>query len=619
MGATRISVLAAAMAALAWAASAQENVTVSHARSLTGEPKYGPDFAHLDYVNPEAPKGGDVRLFAVGSYDSLNPFIVKGVAAAGVGLIYDGLTTQSLDDATADYGLIAESIEVPDDLSWVAFTLRDEARWHDGSPITVEDVVFSLNTMKDQGHPFYRYYYGNVTHAEEIGPRKVRFTFSESGNCELPQIVGQLQVIPKAYFTANAFDETSLEAPLGSGPYRIRSIDPGRSIAYERVEDYWAADLPINRGRYNFDTVRYDYYRDQTVALEAFKAQEYDYRFENNSKLWATSYDFPAIESGRAITRLVPDGSPTGMQSFAFNLRKPKFQDRALRRALAYAFDFEWSNKNLFYGQYDRTTSYFSNSALASSGLPTGDELSLLEPYRDQLPAEVFTQEYQPPTTDGTGNIRANLREALKILREAGWELRDQELIDPGTDEQLEIEFLLVSPAFERIVAPFIENLKRLGVSGRIRTVDTAQYSNRVEGFDFDMVVASFGQSESPGNEQRDYWGSEAAGRQGSRNVIGINNPVVDELVEKIIFTPCGAGGPEREGLVAATRALDRVLLWQHYLIPNWHIRYERIAYWNKFGRTDITPTYGTDLFAWWVDPAKEAALASGKSAMGGE
>ena len=302
MGAMRISILAAAIAGLAWAPAAQENVTVSHARSLTGEPKYGPDFAHLEYVNPAAPKGGDVKLFSIGTYDSLNPFIVKGVAAAAVSLLYDGLTAQSLDDATADYGLIAETIEVPEDLSWVAFTLRPEARWHDGSPITVEDVIFSLNTLKDQGHPFYRYYYGNVTHAEEIGPRKVRFTFSESGNCELPQIMGQLSVISKAYFTANAFDDTSLEPPMGSGPYRVKSLDAGRSIVYERVKDYWGADLPINRGRYNFDTIRYDYYRDQTVALEAFKAQEYDYRFENNSKLWATSYDFPAIESGRAIT-----------------------------------------------------------------------------------------------------------------------------------------------------------------------------------------------------------------------------------------------------------------------------------------------------------------------------
>ena len=610
MGATRISVLAAAMAAMAWAASAQENITVSHALSLTGEPKYGPDFAHLEYADPSAPKGGTLKLFAIGGYDSLNPFIVKGVSAAGLGLIYESLMASPKDDISAEYGLIAESVEFPEDLSWVAFTLRPEARWHDGSPITVDDVIFSLNTLREKGLPFYRFYYANVVEAEAVGPRKVRFTFSGPPNRELPQIMGQLTVLPKAGFETRDFEETGLDPPMGSGPYRIKSLDPGRSITYERVADYWGTDLAINRGRYNFDTLRYDYYRDQTVALEAFKAHEYDFRAENNSKDWATGYEFPAIESGLAIKELVPDGSPTGMQGFAFNLRKAKFQDRALRRALAYAFDFEWSNKNLFYGQYDRTTSYFSNSELASSGLPAGDELAELEPFRDQLPAELFTTPYEPPSTDGSGNIRGNLREAIKVLREAGWQLEDRKLIDPNTGAPLEIEVLLVSPAFERIVSPFVQNLEKLGVAAKIRIIDPAQYQNRLSEFDFDVVVSTFGQSESPGNEQRDFWSSESATRQGSRNIIGIEDPVVDALIDKIIFAL------DRQSLVATTRALDRVLLWGHYVIPQWHIRFQRISYWDKFGRTEVTPKYGTDLFAWWVDTAREAALASGTAAM---
>ena len=613
MGVTRISVLAAAMAAFTAVASGQESVTVSHALSLTGEPKYGPDFTHLDYADPAAPKGGEIKQYAIGSYDSLNPFIVRGVSAAGLGLLYESLMASPADEISAEYGLIAETIEFPEDLSWVAFTLRPEARWHDGSPITPEDVIFSLNTLKEKGAPFYRFYYANVVEAEAVGPRKVRFTFSGPPNRELPQIMGQLSVLPKAYFANRDFEETSLEPPMGSGPYRIKDLDPGRSITYERVPDYWGKDLPINRGRYNFDTLRYDYYRDQTVALEAFKAHDYDYRFENNSKVWATGYEFPAMISGLVVKQLVPVARPTGMQGFVFNQRRPKFQDRASREALAYAFDFEWSNKNLFYGQYDRTTSYFSNSELASSGLPEGEELALLEPFRDRLPPEVFTEEYQPPKTDGSGNIRGNLRQALKILRGADWEIKDQNLIDPATGEPLEIEILLVSPAFERIVSPFVQNLEKLGVAARIRIIDPAQYQNRVASFDFDMIVMTFGQSESPGNEQRDFWGSESATREGSRNVIGIADPVVDALIDKIIFAP------DRQSLVTASRALDRVLLAGYYVIPHWHIRFDRIAYWDKFGRTGVTPKYGADIFAWWVDPAKEAALASGNAAPGGE
>ena len=593
----------------AGAALAGEKVTVSHALSLVGAPKYGPDFQWLDYVNPNAPKGGDLRLAAIGGYDSLNPYIIKGDAAAGIGFVYETLMGSPRDDVSAEYGLIAETIEVPEDLSWVAFTLRAEARWHDGTPITVDDVIFSLDILKEKGAPFFRFYYANVEKAEDVGERKVRFSFSGPPNRELPQIMGQLPVLPKAYFETHDFEKTSLEPPLGSGPYRVKELDPGRSITYRRVENWWGRDLPINRGRYNFDTIRYDYYRDQTISLEAFKARRYDYRAENISKVWATGYDFPAIARGRVIKAEVPHQRPTGMQGFAFNLRRATFQNRALREALAYAFDFEWTNKNLFYGQYTRTRSYFSNSELASHGLPSADELAILEPYRDRLPPEVFTTAYAPPETDGTGNVRGNLRKALKILRVAGYKIVDKKLIDPASGEPVEIEFLLVSPAFERIIAPLVANLKRLGVVARIRTVDSAQYQNRVRDFDFDMIVGGAGQSESPGNEQRDFWGSEAADRPGSRNTMGIKDPVIDALIDKVIFAP------DRASLITASRALDRVLLWGHYLIPNWHLRYERLAYWDKFGKARVTPKYGTDILAWWIDAEKAAALERGASA----
>ena len=594
VAALTLAVMVAAGAA--GAAGAGQKVTRSHALSLLGEPKYGPGFEQLEYADPNAPKGGELKLSAIGGYDSLNPFIIKGEAANGIGLVYETLMTSPRDDVAAEYGLIAESIEVPEDQSWAAFNLRPEARWHDGTPITPEDVIFSLETLKKKGRPFFRFYYADVVTAEKVGPRKVKFTFSGGVNCELPQIMGQLPIISKAYFTANDFEKTSLDPPLGSGPYRVKDVDPGRSITYQRVAQYWGRDLPINRGRYNFDTLRYDYYRDTTVELEAFKAGEYDYRAESVSKNWATAYDSPAVRAGLIIKEEIPHQRPTGMQAFVFNTRRALFNDPRVRQALAYAFDFEWTNKNLFYGQYTRTLSYFSNSELASSGPPPAEELALLEPFRDKLPPELFTAAYQPPSSDGSGNVRANLRQGMRLLREAGWTIRDNRLIDPHTGQPLEIEFLLLSPAFERVVAPMIRNLERLGVDSRIRTVDSAQYQNRVRDFDFDIIVNSWGESESPGNEQREFWGTAAAGRPGSRNVVGIEEEVVDALIDRVIFAA------DREGLIIATRALDRVLLWGHYVIPQWHIRYDRIAYWDKFGKTGVVPKYGTDVMAWWSD-----------------
>ncbi len=413
---SRAAALALAAATfLAPLADAAE-VEVSHGLSLFGDLKYGPDFTHFDYANPQAPKGGSIKLHAIGTYDSLNPYILKGSPAAGLGYLYDTLMDGSQDEASTEYGLVAESAEVPDDISWVAFNLRPEARWHDGSPITADDVVFTFDILKTKGHPFFRAYYANVDKAEKLGPKKVKFTFSGPLNRELPTIVGQLVVLPKAYWRGRDFGKTILEPPLGSGPYRIAGLDPGRSITYERVADYWGRDLPVNKGRYNADRIRFDYYRDQTVALEAFKSHTYDFRNENTAKIWATGYDFPALRSGLVIREEIANESPTGMQGFAFNTRRQKFKDRRLREALAYAFDFEWTNKNLFYGQYTRTKSYFSNSELASSGLPQGAELALLEPYRGQLPPELFTRAYEPPSSDGSGNIRANLRKAKALL-----------------------------------------------------------------------------------------------------------------------------------------------------------------------------------------------------------
>jgi microcin C transport system substrate-binding protein len=578
-----------------------------HGASMYGELKYGPDFTHFDYTNPDAPKGGTVTLSAIGTFDNLNQFILKGNNAAGLGLLYDTLMASDLDEPFSEYSLIAKSITIPEDRSWVIFTLRPEARWQDGTPITVEDVIWTLETLKTKGHPFYRAYYANIVKAEKVGDHQVKMIFDGKMNRELPLIAGQMPILPKHYYEKVKFDKTTLTPPLGSGAYRIKRVDPGRTIVYERDPNYWGANLPVNRGRNNYDEVRYEYYRDANVALEAFKAGNFDIQIENNSKNWATAYTGPPFEKGLIVREEIPNQRGTGMQGFVFNTRRAIFKDPKVRAALAYAFDFQWTNKNLFYGQYQRTESYFSNSELASSGLPSPAELKLLEPYRDQLPREVFTKEYRAPSTKGT-DLRHNLRIAFGLLQEAGWEVQNGRLVNKQTGKPFTFEILLVQPAFERICGPFVQNLKRLGIDARIRTVDTAQYQNRLDNFDFDMVVASWGESQSPGNEQRDYWGSQAADTPGSRNLAGIKSPVVDALIDKIIRAPT------REDLVTATHALDRVLLWGHYVIPHWHITYDRVAYWNKFSRPKINPKYGIDLFAWWIDPAKLAALEKGGS-----
>jgi microcin C transport system substrate-binding protein len=583
-----------------------QGVAPVHGLAMHGEPKYGPGFAHFDYVNPQAPRGGRVRQSGIGTYDSFNGFIVKGTPAGGLGFVFETLTTQSSDEAFSEYGLIAETIEMPEDRSWVGYNLHPQARWHDGKPITIDDVIFTFETLKTKGHPFYRAYYANVDKAEQTGERQVRFSFSGGVNRELPLIMGQMTVLPKHYWEGRDFEAVSLDIPLGSGPYKIESFQAGRSVTYRRVPDYWGADLPINVGQNNWDEIHVQYYLDAVVALEAFKAGDYDIRVENSAKNWATAYDVPAVRDGRLIKAEIKHEIPTGMQCYVFNTRREIFKDRRVRQALAYAFDFEWSNINLFFGQYTRTASYFSNSELASSGLPSAEELAILEPLRGQIPDEVFTATYEPPATDGSGNIRANLRKGLDLLKAAGFEVRNGVAINAATGKPLECEILLVAgDLFERITQPFVQNLERLGVKARIRNVDSAQYQVRNETFDFDMIVETFGQSLSPGNEQRDFWGSASADVRGGRNTIGIKDPVVDRLIDLII------AAADRESLITRCRALDRVLLWGHYVIPHWHIAMFRVAYWNKFGRPPINPKYALATGSWWVDPELDAALAN--------
>jgi microcin C transport system substrate-binding protein len=581
----------------------------THALAMYGDLKYGPDFRHFDYVNPQAPKGGAFRQAALGTYDSFNPFILKGTAAGELGRIYDTLLTASMDEPFSMYGLLAERVDVPDDRSWVKFTLNAAACWQDGKPVTADDVIWTFQTLIEKGLPTFRGYYAGVDHVEKVDERTVKFVFKPGRNRELPLILGQFAVLPKHYWEKRKFDQTTLEPPLGSGPYRIDGFEAGRWIRYQRVPEYWGRNLPVNVGRNNFDVVRIDYYRDDTVAIEALKAGAYDLRAEISSKDWATSYDVPAVKAGALRKKEFPNHRPAGMQGYAFNLRRTIFQDRRVRGALAYAFDFEWSNATLFYGQYTRTRSYFDNSELAATGLPSPAELEILQRYRDRVPDEVFTREYRPPATDGSGNIRENLRTATTLLQDAGWRVDPQTRVLTQTDSGLKMDFeiLLVVPLFERVTLPFMKNLERLGVKARVRTADAAQYEERIKQFDFDMIVHAFPQSLSPGNEQRYFWNSQFADVPGSMNVIGIKNPAIDDLVELIV------SAPDRESLVTRVHALDRVLQWDHYVIPHWYIGYDRLVFWDKFGYPEIVPEQGVQIDTWWVDPAKAGRIETGQ------
>jgi microcin C transport system substrate-binding protein len=574
-----------------------------HAMTLYGEPPaYAADFSHFDYVNPQAPKGGTLRLSGFGSFDSLNGFISRGASADQLSLIYDTLTFHALDEPFTEYGLLAERIERAEDNTWVRFHLRPQARFHDGAPVTAADVVFTFNTLVEQGAPFYRAYYGGVKEVVADSERSVTFHFHNGNNRELPLVLGQLPVLPAHYWADRDFSKTTLEPPLGNGPYRITDVSGGRNISYERVADYWANDLPVRRGFYNFDRIVVDYYRDTGVALEAFKAGQFDLNQEVSAKNWATGYDSPALRAGDIIKEEIPNLNVQGMQGFVFNLRRPIFEDRRVRKAISLLFDFEWSNKSLFHNAYARTDSFFDNSELGATGAPGPGELALLEPWREQLPADVFEEVQDPPETDGSGIIREQMREAYRLLQDAGWEIVDDRLVNEQ-GEHLQFEFLIAQSDFERVLLPYKRNLASLGIELTLRRVDVSQYINRLRSRDFDMVVTGFGQSNSPGNEQREYWHSSSADNPGSRNLMGLQDPAVDALVEGLIEAD------SREALLDHTRALDRVLLAGHYVVPNFHTTVYRVAYWDKFAHPQQSPRYDLGLFTWWVDAEKAARL----------
>lgn len=689
--------LGAAFLLLASAAQAEPR----HALTLYGEPpKYPADFKHFDYVNPDAPKGGLLRQESVGGFDSFNPFIPKGNAVGSIGLIYDSLTYHSPDEPFTEYGLLAEKIEQAADNSYVRFHLNPKARFHDGTPVTAEDVIFTFNILLEQGDPMYRHYYADVAKVEAEDRLRVRFDFKHKDNRELPLILGQIQVLPKHWWTEldeslassaqplsqmadikvdaddprrlqiiskeakqplpfdlirlnyqrlaadndslpngeqlerheqgltltfastvtpeqiaalgdmrllptkRDFASANLDIPLGSGPYRISKVAPGSSVEFERVKDWWAKDLPVSRGLYNFDTIRIDFYRDSQVALEAFKAGQFDVNLEYSAKDWATGYDSPALRDGRFVQEAIPNHNPAGMQGYVFNLRRPVFQDRRVREAISLLFDFEWANKQLFYGAYKRTNSYFANSELAATGLPEEAELKLLEPLRDKLPPEVFTQEFKTPVTDGSGIIREQNRRAYQLLTAAGYRIDNDKMTGPD-GKPLVFEFLNFQPNLERVVLPFKRNLASLGIDLQIRRVDVSQYINRLRSRDFDMTSAVWPQSSSPGNEQREFWHSSSADNPGSRNLIGLRDPAIDQLVEGLIRAD------SRQSLITHARALDRALLWGHYVVPNYYVDTWRVAYWKRFGRPKITPLYDYGLMTWWEEMPYQALQAT--------
>lgn len=584
----------------------------SHAITLFTDIKYPADFKHFDYVNPAAPVGGRVRLSAVGSFDSLNPYSIKGDAVGLSGV--ETLMTSSLDEASTEYGLIAESVWFAPDWSSVVYRLRPEARFHDGQAITPDDVVWSMTILKEI-HPFYQSYYQNVVKSEKTGDHEVTFTFSEKGNRELPLITGQLPVLPKHWWTgkdASGKDRdiksSTLEPPLGSGPYKISDIKAGASITLKRDANYWGKDLAINVGQNNFEEINYTFFRDATVALEAFKGDQYDFRVESSAKNWATGYDFPALTAGKVIKDELVFKNVDGMQSWAFNTRREKFRDPRVRLAFNFAFDFEWSNQNLFYSQYRRSRSYFNNSEMEAKGLPSPEEIALLEPLRAQLPPEVFTTEFTNPINKESTDRRKNLREASRLLAEAGWNVTqdgNKSVLKNAKGEKLEVEFVLDSPLFERIALPYQEQLALLGIGVKIRTVDSAQYEELTKNFDFDIVVGSWGQSLSPGNEQRDFWGSTYADKKGSRNLVGIKNPAIDKLIDAVIFAK------NRDALTTACRALDRALMWNHYVVPMWNAPFDRVARWDRFGRPDKLPDFAVGFpTIWWWDEAKAKKIS---------
>ena len=586
--------------------------------SLMDHSKYGEDFARYDYVNPDAPKGGTLNSVAIGTFDSFNPFIVRGTSAAGLGgfgggLLYDTLMQQSTDEPSTSHPLIAEAFKFPGDYASATYRLHPDAKWHDGTPITADDVVWSLEKLK-QLNPLYGRYYANVTEAVALSEREVEFRFNETGNRELPHIMGDLVVLPRHWWEGTDpsgrqrdISQPTLEQPLGSGPYRIESFRAGSDIVWRRVEDYWAAGLPVNVGRNNFDRRRFTYFQDENASWQGFtKGGISDLRVENRAQRWATEYNFPAFQAGDVIKREFETESGEHMQGFYLNTRRPQLQDRRVRQALTYAFDFESMNRTLFYGLYTRTNSYFEASELASSGLPEGAERAILEELGDSIAPEVLTEEFRLPVYDTPQAARDHLRRAYQLLQEAGWTNQGGRLVN-ARGERFQLELLGFQPTHERVALPYIANLTRLGIDATIRIVDASQYQNRVNAFDYDVLaIHSVQQSQSPGNEQREFWSTEAADVPGTRNYSGIKDEAVDKLIDRIIFAR------DRDELVAASRALDRVLLWGYYAVPQWHNPQTWVAYWNKFGMPETQPTYsGIDINSWWIDADKEAALAA--------
>jgi microcin C transport system substrate-binding protein len=572
-----------------------------HAIAMHGAPKYGPGFAHFDYVNPAAPKGGRLVLARTGSFDSLNPFLIKGVAAAGSDLVFERLLKRSRDEPFTLYGHIAESVSMPDDRSSVTFTLRPQARFHDGTPITVDDVIFSIETLRIKGRPNHRLYYALVARTEKLGPRTLRLIFGPGSNREMPLIMGLMPILSKRYYATVDFATTTLTPPLGSGPYTVAAVEPGRSITYQRVADYWGRDLPGNKGQYNFDRIRFDYYRDGVVALEAFKKGLVDLRPESDPGRWATGYDSPALTADKIILAEIDHGRPAGLYAFAFNTRQPIFADRRVRAALAYAFNFEWVNRTLFHDAYRRTVGYFDSSDLAAEGPPSEAEKALLAPFAATLPSEVMGPAYRPPSA-ADGDARRRLRTAFRRLRAAGWTSKDSALVTAdGSPARFEI--LLLDPRQERLALEFRRRLGRLGITVSVRTVDSAQYQERLNTYDFDMILYQWDASLSPGNEQAFYWGTQAAGEEGTRNYPGIREPAIDAMIVRI------SDARDRPDLIAAARVLDRLLQWGHYTVPLFYLPKDRIAYWDRFGRPTPPPLYGYDLDTWWVDAAKAARL----------
>lgn len=615
LGATFGGFAVAALLATAPATFAEDQWRTSG--SLVGESKYGNDFERYDYVNPDAPKGGTINGVATGTFDSFNPFIAVGTPAAGLnyqgGLLWDSLMAKATDEGSVNHALIADAYKHPDDFSSVTYRLDPRAKWHDGTPITTEDVIWSFNILKKES-PNYNQYFHNVVEAVAVGEREVEFRFDQKGNRELPLIMGDLIVLPKHWWEGTDakgnkrdFTRPTLEPPLGSGAYKIESFKPGAEIVWSRVPDYWAADVGVNVGRNNFDKRRYVYIQDDNAEWLAFtKGGLEDIRPENRSARWAKDYNFPAFSAGAVVRKEFPNTSGEPMQGFVLNTRKSQFQDRRVREALTWAFDFEVMNRTLFYNSYTRTDSYFEAQDLAASGIPQGKELEILEQYRDKLPPELFTQEFELPVYDTPQATRDNLRKASQLFKEAGWVNKGGKLVNEKTGEQFRIEFLGNDPTDERVTSPFMDNLRRLGIDATLRVVDTNQYVSRIQDHDYDSVTMVLGQSSSPGNEQREYWGSQVADKRGSRNYAGIKDPVVDALVERVIFAT------DRDDLVAATHALDRALLWGYYWVPQWHKPVIWLAWWDKFGMPEKQPSYlGVDLDSWWIDPAKEKALAT--------